>query len=213
MIKMIDILERGPVIPVMVIDNLDDAVPLASALVEGGLTVLEITLRTAVAIEALQEIKAALPEVIVGTGTVKDMPTLLASIKAGADFMVSPGFTENLLRAAVSEGANLLPGSSTPSEAMKLLEQGYTCQKFFPAEAAGGTTMLKALSGPLPQITFCPTGGISRDSAPSYLSLNNVACVGGSWMMDRKLIEKKDWSAITQLAFETSQIKIKNKSK
>lgn len=206
MTEMIDILNKGPVVPVIVIDDLDDAVPLASALVEGGMQVLEVTLRTPIAIDAVKQIKQTLPEVIVGTGTVTNMPTLQASMEAGADFMVSPGVTNSLLRAAVAEGVNLLPGASTPSEAMQLLEEGYTCQKFFPAEAAGGAAMLKALSGPLPQITFCPTGGISLTNANDYLSLANVACVGGTWMLDKQLIANKEWAAISRLAREANNV-------
>lgn len=194
------ILNSGPVVPVIVIEELEDALPLASALVEGGLKVLEVTLRTTVAIDAVTLIKQNIKEAIVGTGTVTDLNTLKQSIDAGADFMVSPGVTNSLLRAAVAEGVTLLPGASTPSEAMQLQEQGYTCQKFFPAEASGGVNMLKALAGPLPQITFCPTGGINLRNAPDYLALSNVACVGGTWMLDKNLIKQKDWHAITELA-------------
>ena len=206
MTEIIDILKSGPVVPVIVIEELDDAVPLASALVEGGLNVLEVTLRTPIAIEAVKEMKSALPNAIVGTGTVTNMTTLHASLEAGADFMVSPGVTNTLIRDALAEGANLLPGVATPSEAMHLLEEGFTCQKFFPAEAAGGVAMLKSLAGPLPQITFCPTGGISTNNAANYLALDNVACVGGTWMLDKKLIAKKDWAAISQLARQASEI-------
>ena len=207
MTEMIDILTHGPVVPVIVIDDLDDAIPLASAMVKGGLEVLEVTLRTPVALEAIKQIKAELPQAIVGTGTVTSMQTLQASIEVGADFMVSPGVTNSLLRAAVAEGVNLLPGASTPSEAMLLLEEGYTCQKFFPAEAAGGVPMLKSIAGPLPQITFCPTGGISLANANNYLGLPNVACVGGTWMLDKTMISEKNWSGITELARQASQIK------
>ncbi|TQV75064.1 bifunctional 4-hydroxy-2-oxoglutarate aldolase/2-dehydro-3-deoxy-phosphogluconate aldolase [Aliikangiella marina] len=206
MTEMIDILKKGPVVPVIVIDNLEDAVPLASALVEGGLEVLEVTLRTPVAIDAVKAMKAALPDAIIGTGTVTNMKTLHQSLEAGADFMVSPGATNSLLRDAVSEGALLLPGAATPSEAMHLLEEGFVCQKFFPAEAAGGVAMLKSIAGPLPQITFCPTGGISNTNAANYLALSNVACVGGTWMLDKNLIKQKDWSAITELARQAKQI-------
>ncbi|WP_196140254.1 bifunctional 4-hydroxy-2-oxoglutarate aldolase/2-dehydro-3-deoxy-phosphogluconate aldolase [Aliikangiella sp. G2MR2-5] len=194
------VLNRASVIPVIVIDNLEDAVPLASALVEGGLDVLEVTLRTPVAIEAVSLMKQALPDAIIGTGTVTNMTNLHASMEAGADFMVSPGVTSSLLRDARAEGANLLPGAATPSEVMQLLEEGFCFQKFFPAEAAGGIPMLKALAGPLPQATFCPTGGISLSNARDYLALENVACVGGTWMLDKNLIEKKDWQAIAELA-------------
>lgn len=206
MTEIIKILNRCPVIPVIVIDNIEDAIPLASALIEGGLDVLEVTLRTPVAIEAVSQIKAAFPDSFVGTGTVTNLETLEASIKVGADFMVSPGATPSLIRAAKSAGVKLLPGAATPSEAMSLLEEGFTCQKFFPAEAAGGVKMLKSIGGPLPQITFCPTGGISINNAANYLALPNVACVGGTWMLDKQLIKDKDWAAITQLARHASQL-------
>ncbi len=199
MLTMQDILKKTTVMPVMIIEDLDDAVPLASALIDGGMNVLEITLRSEVAIDAVKAIKSALPEAIVGTGTVIDMKTFKASQDACVDFMVSPGITNNLLNLTISEGVNLLPGVSTPSEAMNLLEVGYNCMKFFPAEASGGLAMLKAISGPLPQITFCPTGGISMANAADYLSLSNVACVGGSWMLDKQLIKEKNWSEITRI--------------
>lgn len=201
-----EILNDCKVIPVMVIEQLEDAVPLAQALVEGGLKVLEVTLRTPVAIDAIREIKNALPQAIVGTGTVTNMSTLQASIKAEADFMVSPGTTNELLRAAVAEGINLLPGVATPSEAMRLLDEGYLFQKFFPAQAAGGIPMLKSLAGPLPQVSFCPTGGISLNNAADYLALPNVTCVGGSWMLDSQLISRKDWNGIKAMAISASRI-------
>jgi len=196
---MIDIMKRNPVIPVMVIDDIADAVPLAQAIVDGGLDVLEITLRTAVAIDAVKLIKENVAGAIVGTGTVIDSNSYELSRAAEVDFMVSPGSTENILNLALKDKINLLPGCATPSEAMKLLELGFNCQKFFPAEAAGGTAMLKSIAGPLPQITFCPTGGINMKNAPNYLSLANVACIGGSWMLDKTLIKEKNWSGISQL--------------
>ncbi len=197
MTQIIDILTTSPVIPVMVIDELSDAIPLAEALVKGGMNVLEITLRTPVAINAVKAIKSAIPDVIVGTGTVIDIQSFKASQLAGVDFMVSPGVTKSLMNVAISEGSNFLPGVATPSEAMNLLEAGFDCLKFFPAEAAGGISMLKSIAGPLPQITFCPTGGISMANAANYLSLPNVACVGGSWMLDKQLIKEKNWQQIT----------------
>ena len=199
MTKMIEILKRSPVIPVMVIENIEDAIPLATALVAGGMEVLEITLRTAIAIEAVKRIKAAVPNAIVGTGTVIDHHTFQLSKNAGVDFMVSPGMTNNLLQEAVAEGVNLLPGAATASEAMNLLDAGFDCLKLFPAEAVGGYGLLKALSGPLPQLTFCPTGGISMNNAAKYLSLPNVVCVGGSWMLDKQLIKQKNWQQITRI--------------
>ena len=195
-----EILTKNSVLPVIVIEDLADAIPLASALVAGGLDVLEVTLRTEAALEAVAEIKKAFPSILVGTGTVTNMKTLHDSLEAGADFMVSPGVTTELLRDAMSVGANLLPGAATPSEVMQLLEHGYTYQKFFPAEAAGGVNMLKSIAGPIPQVTFCPTGGISIDTAPNYLALKNVACVGGSWMVSSTLVKDKQWDLIEDYA-------------
>ncbi|PCJ50024.1 MAG: keto-deoxy-phosphogluconate aldolase [Gammaproteobacteria bacterium] len=200
--KIIEIMTLSPVIPVMVIDDVADAIPLAKALVEGGLKVLEITLRTGVAIESIKAIKAAVPKAIVGSGTVVNFDTFKASLAAGVDFMVSPGMSTELLKASVSESIEMLPGSATASEAMNLLDAGFHCQKFFPAEAAGGAAYLKSLAGPLPQITFCPTGGISMANARNYLMLSNVACVGGSWMLDKQLIRDKNWQEITRLSRE-----------
>jgi len=202
----LEIMQQSKVIPVVVIDNLEDAVPLANALVDGGLNVLEITLRTPIAIEAIKKIKMAIPNAIVGTGTVIDLNTLNASIEANVDFMVSPGITDKLLQAVSKQSIPLLPGINTPSEAMKLMSFGYHEMKFFPAEAAGGVNMLKSISGPLPQITFCPTGGINLSNANSYLSLDNVACVGGTWMLDKQLIASKKWDEITRLAKQASEL-------
>ena len=202
MMNMQDILKLSPVIPVMVIDDLADAVPLATALVNGGLKVLEITLRTPSAIEAVKLIKSSVPEAVVGTGTVIDMHTLNLSLAADVDFMVSPGISDTLIRAVRDQKINLLPGVSSASEAMNLLDEGITCQKFFPAEAAGGYNFLSSISGPLPQITFCPTGGISMSNASDYLNLPNVACVGGSWMLDKQLIKDKNWQQITDNCLE-----------
>ena len=198
MTKMIETLKRNPVIPVMVIEELEDAIPMAEALVKGGLDVLEITLRTEVALDAIRAIKSAIPDAIVGSGTVIDQKTLQSSLDAGCDFMVSPGMTPGLLKEIISDGLNVLPGVSTASEAMTLLEAGFDCLKFFPAESSGGVPLLKSLSGPLPQITFCPTGGVSLSNFNQYLALSNVACVGGSWMLDKQSIQSKDWDNITQ---------------
>ena len=210
---MKELMLRSPVIPVMVINNLEDAVPLARSLVDGGLDVLEITLRTDVAIEAIKLIKKAIPEAIVGTGTVMNKASYQASKDVGADFMVSPGTSKELLHLAMKDNANLLPGVATPSEAMQLLELGYDCQKFFPAEAAGGINMLKSILGPLPQITFCPTGGINMNNAKDYLLLPNVACVGGSWMLDKNLIEQNNWQEISQITSEICRQLTKNTEK
>lgn len=201
-----DILQTAPVIPVMVIDTLADAVPLAQALVEGGLRVLEITLRTSIALEAIAAIKQAVPEAIVGAGTVINAETFAAARAAGAEFIVTPGCTPALLAAAQRAGLPFLPGVNTPSEAMVLLEQGIRAMKFFPAAAAGGIPMLKAMAGPLPQIRFCPTGGIHPGNARDYLALPNVACVGGSWMAPAELVQAGNWNEITRLAREAAAL-------
>ena len=201
-----EIMNVSKVIPVVVIDNVEDAVPLANALIKGGLKVLEITLRTPVAIEAINLIKSQVEGAIVGTGTVIDLETLNASIEAQVDFMVSPGVTDELLNAVSKQSIPLLPGVNSPSEVMNLLSRGITAMKFFPAEAAGGVNMLKSIGGPLPQVTFCPTGGINLDNANSYLELSNVACVGGTWMLDKQLIKSKSWDEITRLAKQASEL-------
>jgi len=202
----LEIMQQSKVIPVVVINHLEDAIPLANALVEGGLNVLEITLRTPIAIDAIKKIKESVANVIVGTGTVIDLNTFNASVKANVDFMVSPGSTDELLNAVSKQSIPLLPGVSSPSEVMKLMSLGFTEMKFFPAEAAGGINMLKSIAGPLPQVTFCPTGGINLNNAKSYLELDNVACVGGTWMLDKKLIASKNWDEITRLAKHASEL-------
>lgn len=205
-INIDDIMQTSPVIPVMVIDHLVDAVPLAQALVDGGLTVLEITLRTGAALEAITAIKRAVPKAIVGAGTVINTESFAAAQAAGAEFIVTPGCTPALLAAARRAALPFLPGVNTPSEAMVLLEHGIHAMKFFPAAAAGGIPMLKAMAGPLPQIRFCPTGGISPDNARAYLALPNVTCVGGSWMAPPELIKAANWNEITRLAREATAL-------
>lgn len=202
-----EVMTTSPVMPVMVINNLEQAVPLARALVDGGLKVLEITLRTPVALDAIRRIKAEVPGAIVGAGTIINVKTLHAAIDAGAEFIVSPGVTDNLLEAALETSVPLLPGVITPSEVMRLLEKGITAMKFFPAEAAGGIPMLKSIGGPLPQVTFCPTGGVNPKNAPEYLALSNVACVGGSWMAPGELVDAGDWAEITRRAAEAANLK------
>jgi 2-dehydro-3-deoxyphosphogluconate aldolase/(4S)-4-hydroxy-2-oxoglutarate aldolase len=194
------VLRAAPVIPVVIIDDVKDAVPLALALVKGGLPVIEITLRTAAGLEAIRAIAAEVPGAIAGAGTVLDPAQLAAVTAAGARFAVSPGATARMLDAAADQKIALLPGIATASEAMVLIERGYRFAKFFPAEPAGGAAYLSALASPLPQLRFCPTGGITLESAPRYLQLPNVICVGGSWMVNRKTIEAGDWSAITASA-------------
>jgi len=202
-----EVMTTSPVIPVMVINQLELAVPLAYALVAGGLKVLEITLRTPVALEAIRRIKAEVPGAIVGAGTIINTQTLDQALHAGAEFIVSPGVTDSLLDAALSSGIPILPGVVTPSEVMRLLDKGITAMKFFPAEAAGGIPMLKSIGGPLPQVTFCPTGGVTPKNAPDYLALSNVACVGGSWMAPANLVDAGDWVEITRRALEATALK------
>ncbi|HWK53041.1 MAG TPA: bifunctional 4-hydroxy-2-oxoglutarate aldolase/2-dehydro-3-deoxy-phosphogluconate aldolase [Hyphomicrobiales bacterium] len=194
------ILHSSPVIPVITLDKLAHAVPLAQALLGNGLKVLEITLRTPVALDAIRELRAAFPTALIGAGTVVDTRSFEQALAAGAQFVVSPGSTPALLQAARDGNVPFLPGANTPSEVMRLLEQGVHSMKFFPAEAAGGTTMLKALAAPLPQARFCPTGGITPALAPQYLALPNVACVGGSWMVSKALVDAGDWLRIGELA-------------
>ena len=196
----------APVIPVLVIEDLHHAVPLARALVAGGLPVLEVTVRTPVALAAI-EAMAQVPGARVGAGTVLSPHDVLRVKGAGASFAVSPGSTPALISACVAKGLPLLPGAATASEVMNLLEQGYTAMKFFPAGPAGGPAMLKALNGPLPQVTFCPTGGVSPANAGEYLSLPNVACVGGSWVAPAELLAARDWDGIERLARAAATLK------
>ena len=201
------ILRAAPVIPVMVIENLADAVPLARALVMGGLPVLEITLRTKAAMECIRAIIAEVEGAIVGAGTVLDGKKLKEAEHLGCAFAVSPGATRHLLDAAEDAIVPLLPGSATASECMSLMERGYRFQKFFPAEAAGGAAYLGSLASPLPQVNFCPTGGITSEIAPRYLKLANVITIGGSWMAPKKLVEAKDWAGIEALARAAAGLK------
>ncbi|MEQ1484686.1 bifunctional 4-hydroxy-2-oxoglutarate aldolase/2-dehydro-3-deoxy-phosphogluconate aldolase [Methyloglobulus sp.] len=195
-----EILTACPVMPVMVIQNLDDAVPLAKALVAGGIKVLEITLRTPVALEAIRLISQQVEEAIVGAGTIANPKQLQAAEEAGAVFAISPGLTPSLLSAANNGNIALIPGIATLSELMLGMEYGLDHFKFFPAEAAGGIPMLKAIAGPIPQATFCPTGGITPDNYKAYLQLPNVACVGGSWLAPQKAVTEKNWAKVTELA-------------
>ena len=199
-IQPTDVLNAGPVMPVMVIKNLEDAVPLAKALVAGGIKVLEITLRTPIALEAIRLISQEVKEAIVGVGTIITPEQLKAAEVAGAVFAISPGLTPALLQAAKKGNIALIPGISTLSELMVGMEAGLDHFKFFPAEAAGGIPMLKAIAGPIPQVTFCPTGGISPENYNAYLSLNNVACVGGSWLVPEDAVKEKNWAKVTELA-------------
>jgi len=202
-----EILKIAPVVPVMVVERIEDAVPLAQALYNGGLKVLEITLRTPCALDAISAMVEALPEdAVIGAGTIITPDDLEKAVKAGSKFLVSPGTTPALIEAAKSSSVPLLPGVATPTEAMNLLVQGFSSLKFFPAEAAGGVAMLKSIGGPLPQITFCPTGGIDLAKAPSYLALPNVACVGGTWMAPKELMKAGRWDEIERLAREAASL-------
>ncbi|MGZ8163669.1 MAG: bifunctional 4-hydroxy-2-oxoglutarate aldolase/2-dehydro-3-deoxy-phosphogluconate aldolase [Methylobacter sp.] len=195
-----DVLNAGPVMPVLVIQNLDDAIPLAQALVEGGIKLLEITLRTPIALDAIRLISENVKEAIVGAGTITTPEQLKAAEQAGAVFAISPGLTPKLLAAAQTGNIALIPGIATLSELMLGMEYGLDHFKFFPAEAAGGIPMLKAIAGPIPQVTFCPTGGISPENYNAYLSLSNVACVGGSWLAPADAVKTKNWTKVTELA-------------
>lgn len=201
------IMRTAPVIPVITLEDPDHALPLAEALVAGGLPVLEITLRTPHALAALTAIKQAFPQAIVGAGTVLARTQFQQALDAGAEFIVSPGFTPELLACAKSTAIPFLPGVNTPSEIMQLLGHGISGMKFFPAEAAGGVAMLKALGAPLPQALFCPTGGITPANARDYLALPNVACVGGSWMVTKELVNARRWDEVRTLARTAAQLR------
>ncbi|MFF1306272.1 bifunctional 4-hydroxy-2-oxoglutarate aldolase/2-dehydro-3-deoxy-phosphogluconate aldolase [Streptomyces sp. NPDC058307] len=196
----LSLLDLAPVVPVVVIEDASDAVPLARALVAGGLSAIEVTLRTPVALDAIRAIAGEVPEAVVGAGTVITPEQVRESVAAGARFLVSPGWTDVVLSAMRGSGVPFLPGVSTTSEVVALLERGVTEMKFFPAEAAGGTAYLKSLSGPLPQARFCPTGGIGAENAHEYLSLPNVGCVGGTWMLPADAIAARDWARVEKLA-------------
>lgn len=201
------VMKGQPVIPVLLIHDVDHAVPLARALAKGGLPAIEITLRTAAALDAIRAVAADVPEAIVGAGTILNAKQYEQATKAGSRFIVSPGATKEIIAAANDSDVPLLPAAITPSEMLTLREEGYTHLKFFPAEQAGGAPFLKALSSPLSGTVFCPTGGISLANAKSYLSLPNVICVGGSWVAPKELVETGDWDSITKLASEAANLK------
>lgn len=202
-----DVMGISPVIPVVVVEHLEDAVPMAQALHDGGVDVIELTLRSDVALAAISAIAAEVPEVVIGAGTVLSRQDAERSVEAGARFLVSPGSPTDLLDVAHSWSVPWLPGVSTATEAMNVSNSGYTELKFFPASVSGGAAALGALAGPLPHLTFCPTGGISTGNAADYLRLPNVACVGGSWLTPRKLLQDKDWTAIAELARAASALR------
>lgn len=198
-----------PVIPVLEYHSVDEALHISEALVSGGLPMLEITLRTPVALQAMEAVAKALPQAVVGAGTVLSVEQLHAVRDVGAQFAVSPGLTQKLAEGAQGAGISLLPGVATASEAMFALESGFSFLKFFPAEAAGGVPMLKSLHGPLAQVKFCPTGGIDLAKAATYLALPNVVCVGGSWVVPKDAVAAKDWGRIRKLAQEAAQLRQK----
>lgn len=197
-----DLFAMGPVVPVLVIKKVEDALPIAEALLEGGIKVLEVTLRTPAALDVINEIATKLPEAVVGSGTVTNRELLQRSIDAGSKFAISPGLTKDLLQAGNEGNTALIPGISSISELMDAIDYGYDHVKFFPAEASGGAKAIQSIGGPFPDIKFCPTGGINLNNIKNYLALPNVACCGGSWLVSDAIVEQKDWSSITRLAKE-----------
>ena len=203
----LELASYGPVIPVIVVNRLEDAVPMAQALVDGGVRVLEVTLRTPVALRCMEAMARAVPDAIVGAGTVRSVADAQAAKDAGCRFAVSPGYVHEIGTACRDIGLPLLPGVATGSEVMQANLDGYTFLKFFPATAAGGIPLLKALAGPFPDVVFCPTGGITPETAPQFLALPNVRVCGGSWLTPADAVEARDWARITQLARATAQLR------
>lgn len=205
-ITALDVMRDAPVMPVIVLHDVRHAVPMARALVAGGIRMLEVTLRTPQALECMRAIAAEVPDAVVGAGTVRTSADAAAAARAGARFAVSPGFTPAVGRACRDAGLPLLPGVATGSEITMAQEEGFSALKFFPAVQAGGTAMLKAWQGPFGDVAFCPTGGIQPGNAAEFLALKNVACVGGSWLVPADALEQGDWSRITRLAREASAL-------
>jgi 2-dehydro-3-deoxyphosphogluconate aldolase/(4S)-4-hydroxy-2-oxoglutarate aldolase len=205
--NQLELMRICPVIPVIAIDKIEHAVPLAKALVAGGIRVLEVTLRTQYGLAAIRQIAEQVPDAIVGVGTLTKSEEFAAARDAGAVFGVSPGLTPILISAAKSSGLPLLPGVMTPSEVMAAREAGFYQLKLFPAVPAGGIGMLNALAGPLGDVTFCPTGGVSQENAAQFLACKNVACVGGSWLSSKEDIEQENWARITELATAASKLR------
>ncbi|MCW2766281.1 MAG: 4-hydroxy-2-oxoglutarate aldolase [Nocardioides sp.] len=201
------LIDRVPVLPVVVLDRVEDAVPVARALVAGGLPAIELTLRTPVALDAIRAIADEVPEILVGAGTVVTPGQAKQALDAGAQFLVSPGSTPALLAAMAETGLPFLPGTATVSEVLAVLESGFTEMKFFPAEASGGAAFLKAVAAPVPAARFCPTGGITAASAAAYLALPNVGCVGGSWLTPADAVSGGDWERIEALAREATALR------
>ena len=205
--NILELMRTGPVIPVIVIDKIEQAVPLARALVAGGVRVLELTLRTAVALQAIRAIAREVEGAIIGVGTITRPQDFESAIEAGAVFGVSPGLSPELIAAARVSALPLLPGVMTPSDVIAARAAGFTELKLFPAQQAGGVGMLRALGGPFPDVTFCPTGGINVESASDFLGLPNVACVGGSWLTPQDAVAAGDWKRITALARATAGLR------
>ncbi len=203
----LDLATYGPVIPVIVINSVEDAVPMAEALIAGGIRVLEVTLRSSCALQAMEQIAKHVPDAIMGSGTVRNLKDAQASLDAGCKFAVSPGYTSELGLFARKIGLPLLPGVSTGSEIMTANADDYYFLKLFPAVAVGGINLLKGFAGPFGDVKFCPTGGVTVDSAPQFLSLPNVAVCGGTWLTPADAVARKDWAHITKLAIEASAIK------
>ncbi|WP_028471503.1 bifunctional 4-hydroxy-2-oxoglutarate aldolase/2-dehydro-3-deoxy-phosphogluconate aldolase [Nocardioides alkalitolerans] len=201
------LLDRVPVVPVVIVDDLAHAVPIARALVAGGLPVIELTLRTPVALDAIRAIADEVPEILLGAGTITTPAQAEEAVAAGAQFLVSPGATPTLLSAMGATGVPFLPGTATVSEALAVLEAGYAEMKFFPAEVSGGAAYLKAISSPLPAARFCPTGGITPANASSYLALPNVGCVGGTWLTPADAVDTGDWGRVTALAAQAAGLR------
>jgi 2-dehydro-3-deoxyphosphogluconate aldolase/(4S)-4-hydroxy-2-oxoglutarate aldolase len=195
-----DLFNMGPIVPVLVINNVEEALPIAEALLTAGIKVLEVTLRTSAALDVISAIARELPEAIVGSGTVTNRQQLQQSYDAGAKFAISPGLTKDLLQAGNEGNIALIPGISSISELMDGADYGYDHLKFFPAEASGGVNAIKSIGGPFPEIRFCPTGGININNVRDYLALPNVVCCGGSWLVSNTIVENKNWSEITNLA-------------
>jgi 2-dehydro-3-deoxyphosphogluconate aldolase/(4S)-4-hydroxy-2-oxoglutarate aldolase len=201
------LLDLSPVVPVVVVEDAGAAVPLARALVAGGVRVIEITLRSEAAVPAIQRVAAEVPEIVVGAGTVTSAAQVVAVQRAGARFVVTPGSPSGLVDAVLDSGLPLLAGASTVTEMMRLADRGLTAMKLFPAEASGGVRYLAAVAGPLPDLRFCPTGGITAASAPDYLALRNVGCVGGSWLTPVEAVRAGDWARVTHLAREAQALR------
>ncbi|WRB62486.1 bifunctional 4-hydroxy-2-oxoglutarate aldolase/2-dehydro-3-deoxy-phosphogluconate aldolase [Helicobacter pylori] len=197
--KIIEVLQISPIVPVVVIENIKDAVPLAQSLIEGGIHIIEVTLRSSCALEAIELIDKNVPKMCVGAGTILNPTQLEQAQNRGAEFLISPGLTIKLLEYAKKKDMPLIPGVSSSSEVMQALELGYNALKFFPAEYCGGVKLLNAFNGPFKGVKFCPTGGISADNMHSYLNLENVLCVGGSWLTPKNLIQNKEWDKITEI--------------